>query len=126
MATHHMSAVDSAWLRMDKPGNLLVINSVMWSAEAADFDVLRSVIEERMLNRFPRFRQRPQGSRVPMGRAEWVDDEEFDPERHYRFVTLPAPGDQAALEAYVSSQTGIPLPEVLPRDLPSVYETRKR
>ena len=44
-----------------------------------------------------------------MGRAEWVDDEDFDVERHYRYVTLDAPGDEAALQAYVSSQTGIPL-----------------
>jgi diacylglycerol O-acyltransferase len=110
MGTHHMSAVDSAWLRMDQPGNLLVINSVMWSSEVADFDQLRAVIEERMINRFPRFRQRPQESRIPLARAEWADDEDFDPERHYRYVTLPEPGDQAALEAYVSSQSGIPLP----------------
>jgi diacylglycerol O-acyltransferase / wax synthase len=110
MATHHMSAVDSAWLRMDQPGNLLVINSVMWSAEQTDFTELAKVVEDRMINRFPRFRQRPQPARVPLGRADWVDDEDFDPERHYRYVTLPAPGDQAALEAYVSSQTGNPLP----------------
>jgi WS/DGAT/MGAT family acyltransferase len=110
MGTHHMSAVDSAWLRMDQPGNLLVINSVMWSAEAADFDQLRAIIEERMISRFPRFRQHPQDSRIPMGRAEWVDDEDFDPERHYRYVTLPEPGDQTALEAYVSSQSGRSLP----------------
>jgi diacylglycerol O-acyltransferase len=110
MGTHHMSAVDSAWLRMDQPGNLLVINSVMWSSQAADFEQLRTVMEDRMINRFPRFRQYPRDSRIPMGRAEWVDDDDFDTERHYRYVTLPAPGDQAALEAYVSSQSGVPLP----------------
>jgi WS/DGAT/MGAT family acyltransferase len=109
MATHHMSAVDSAWLRMDSPGNLLVINSVMWSSQVADFAMLRQIIEERMVNRFPRFRQHPRDSRIPLGRADWVDDDDFDPERHYRYVTLPEPGDRAALQAYVSSQSGIPL-----------------
>lgn len=109
MATHHMSAVDNAWLRMDQPGNLLVINSVMWSSEAADFDLLRKVIEERIVDKFPRFRQYPKESRIPLVRTEWVDDEDFSPERHYRYVTLPAPGDQSALQAYVSSQSGIPL-----------------
>ena len=109
MATHHMSAVDAAWLRMDQPGNLLVVNAAMWSSESSDFDLLRSVIEERMIHRFPRFRQRPRPSRIPLGRPEWEDDEEFDADRHYRYVTLDAPGDEAALQAYVSSQSGIPL-----------------
>ena len=109
MGTHHMSAVDSAWLRMDSPGNLLVVNAIFWTEEPVDFDAFRTVIGERMIDKFPRFRQHPGSSRIPMGRAEWVDDEDFDVERHYRYVTLDAPGDEAALQAYVSSQTGIPL-----------------
>ena len=104
-----MSAVDSAWLRMDTPGNLLVVNAVIWTAEPADFDVFRSIISERMIDRFPRFRQHPGSSRIPLRRAEWVDDDDFDPDRHYRYVTLDAPGDEATLQAYVSSQSGIPL-----------------
>lgn len=114
MGTHHMSAADSAWLRMDRPGNLLVVNAVMWSAQAADFAMLRATIEERMINRFPRFRQYPRPARLPFGRTEWVDDDDFDPQRHYRFVTLPEPGDEAALQAYVSSQSGIPLDPAAP------------
>lgn len=109
MGTHHMSAVDSAWLRMDTPGNLLVVNAVIWTAEPADFDVFREIISERMIDRFPRFRQHPGSSRIPLRRAEWVDDEAFDADRHYRYVTLEAPGDEAALQAHVSSQSGIPL-----------------
>ena len=109
MARHHMSAVDSAWLRMDTPGNLLVINSVMWMSGECDFAALRATIQERITDRFPRFKQFPRRPGNPLGRAEWVDDEDFDPDRHYRMVTLPAPGDQAALEAYVSSQVGLPL-----------------
>ncbi len=109
MGTHHMSAVDSAWLRMDSPGNLLVVNAIFWTDEPADFDQFRTVIGQRMIDRFPRFRQHPGSSRIPLGRAEWVDDEDFDANRHYRHVTLDAPGDEAALQAYVSSQTGIPL-----------------
>jgi diacylglycerol O-acyltransferase len=110
MGSHHMSAVDSAWLRMDQPGNLLVVNAVMWSSESSDFSALRTTIEQRMINRFPRFRQYPRPSRLPVvGRAEWVDDDDFDADRHFRHVTLADPGDEAALQAYVSSQSGIPL-----------------
>ena len=109
MGTHHMSAVDSAWLRMDNPGNLLVVNAVIWSAEPLGL--------RRTPRRHRRADDRPVpalppasgSSRIPLGRAEWVDDEDFDPDRHYRYVTLHEPGDEAALQAYVSSQTGIPL-----------------
>ncbi len=104
-----MSAVDNAWLRMDTPGNLLVVNAVMWSAQASDFDRLREVITDRMINRFPRFRQHPASSRLPFGRTEWVDDDGFDEEHHFRYVTLEAPGGEQALQAYVGSQTGLPL-----------------
>ena len=114
MGTHHMSAVDSAWLRMDSPGNLLVVNAIFWTEEPVDFDVLRTVIEERMIDRFPRFRQHPGSSWIRLGRSDWVDDEDFDVERHYRDVTLDAPGDEAALQAYVSSRTGIPLDPTRP------------
>jgi WS/DGAT/MGAT family acyltransferase len=109
-----MSAVDSAWLRMDSPGNLLVVNAVFWTDEPADLDALRAVIGERMVDRFPRFRQRAGSSRIPMGRAEWVDDEDFDVAHHFRYVTLEPPGDEAALQAYVSSQTGLPLDPARP------------
>ncbi len=109
-----MSAVDSAWLRMDRPGNLLVVNAVFWTSEPADLDVLRAVIEERMINRFPRFRQYPGSSSVPLGRADWVDDEDFDADRHYQFVTLPEPSGDAELQAYVSSHSGIPLDPTRP------------
>jgi diacylglycerol O-acyltransferase / wax synthase len=109
MTRHHMSAADSAWLRMDNPGNLLVINSIMWSSEPLDFEALKKVIEDRMIDKFPRFRQKAVHSRIPMMRAEWEDDETFDPERHYRYVTLPEPGDAHTLQAYVSSQTGLVL-----------------
>ena len=109
-----MSAVDSAWLRMDQPGNLLVVNAVMWSSQTADFTKFKETIEERMINRFPRFRQHPVASRIPLGRAEWADDEDFDAERHYRYVTLDDPGDEAALQAYVSSQSGLPLDHAHP------------
>lgn len=109
MATHHMSAIDNAWLRMDQPGNLLIVNTAMWSAEPMDHARVRAVIDERMVQRFPRFRQHPAGPTLPLGRADWVDDEDFDLDRHIREVTLPDPGDQAALQAYVSGQSGLPL-----------------
>ena len=53
-----ISAVDTAWLRMDHPGNLMMICAVLSFAERVSLTALRHVIEERFL-RFHRFRQRP-------------------------------------------------------------------
>ena len=53
-----VSAVDTAWLRMDRPGNLMMICGVLVFAERVTRARLARVIEERFLA-FPRFRERP-------------------------------------------------------------------
>ena len=68
-----MSHADAAWLRMDRPTNLMVINSLMWFDEPPDWDRLRANYVERIVERFPRFRQiaRTGG---PLGGPHWEDD----------------------------------------------------
>jgi Wax ester synthase-like Acyl-CoA acyltransferase domain len=90
-----MSSVDTAWLRMDSPGNAMMIVGVTATAtplHAADF---RRMIESRFLC-FPRFRHRP--AQDPLG-ASWVEDEAFDLDAHLERVTLPAPAGKAELQA---------------------------
>ena len=60
---HSMPHADAAWLRMDSATNLMVINSLMWFDETPDWDRLRANHVERIVDRFPRFRQiaRPGG-----------------------------------------------------------------
>jgi WS/DGAT/MGAT family acyltransferase len=94
-----MSAVDTAWLRMDSPGNAMMIVSVMTTATPVPLAELRRVIETRWLC-FPRFRLRP----VPdaLG-ASWQADTAFDLDQHLVPVELPAPGGQRELETLVST-----------------------
>lgn len=98
---HHerMSAVDTAWLRMDSPGNAMMIVSVMTTATPVRLAELRRVIQTRWLC-FPRFRLRP----VPdaLG-ASWQADPAFDLDRHLVPAELPAPGGQRELEALVGT-----------------------
>ena len=61
-----MSNGDAAWLHMDRPTNLMVITSVMWFDEPLDAGRLRGVIEERLVGRFVRFRQRAVESPLPL------------------------------------------------------------
>ena len=44
-----MSAVDTAWLRMDRPTNLMMIVGVMVFDHRMDFDRLRDTIEARLV-----------------------------------------------------------------------------
>ena len=52
-----ISAVDTAWLRMDRPANLMMICGMMLFDDRVDLSILREVIRTRMLC-FHRFRQR--------------------------------------------------------------------
>src|SRR5262245_49242815 len=96
--TERMSAVDAAWLRMDRPTNLMTIVGVVVFDSRVDFRRFRRTIEERFLA-FPRFRCRARQDAVT---AEWVPDPDFDLDRHVLRANLPETGGQAELEAFVS------------------------
>ena len=73
MSSQRMSSADAAWLHMDRPTNLMVVNALMWFDEPLDLERAREVVRERLVERFPRFRQRvaePRlGSACPAGRT---------------------------------------------------------
>lgn len=104
-----MSAIDAAWLRMDRPTNLAIITSVLWLARPPAWETVGELLRERLVDRFPRFIQRAVEPRIPIGMPRWEDDPRFDPRRHLRRHGLPAPGDQAALEAFVATLQSTPL-----------------
>ncbi len=100
MSRHPMPAADAAWLHMDRPTNPMVVNGLVVLAETPDFDAVAKVLEQRLVARFPRFRQRIADS---LGRGPaFEDDPSFDLDNHLHRLVLPAPGDRAALEATVS------------------------
>ncbi len=104
-----MSAIDAAWLRMDRPTNLAIITSVLWFARPPDWEAVGELLRERLVDRFPRFSQRAVEPRIPIGVPRWEDDPRFDLHRHVHRHRLPAPGDQAALEAFVGELQSTPL-----------------
>jgi diacylglycerol O-acyltransferase / wax synthase len=100
-----MSSVDLAWLRMDRPSNLMVICGVLVLHERITVAGLRSTIASRFL-RFPRFRQRP----LPTLRGfQWQTDERFDLGHHVERVVLPRGAADVELEAMVSKLVATPL-----------------
>ncbi len=100
--TTRMASADAAWLHMDRPNNLMVINSVMLFDQPLALDQLKTIIAERLVDRYPKFRQRVVESHLPLLPASWQDDPDFAIEHHVHHVALPAPGDDAALQELVS------------------------
>ena len=100
-----MSAVDAAWLRMDRQSNLMMIIGVWILDEPLDFPRFRRVIAERFL-KYERFRCRPVDD---LGGARWECDRDFDLDAHVLRVALPAPAAKAELEALVSDLAGMQL-----------------
>ncbi len=108
-----MSTADAAWLHMDRPTNLMVITGVIWFDEALDWDAVREVVSSRLVDRFPRFRQRIAESRIPLRGPSW-EDTDFDLDLHLHRVALPAPGDASALQELVSDVMARPLDRARP------------
>ncbi|MBK1679418.1 wax ester/triacylglycerol synthase family O-acyltransferase [Rhodocyclus tenuis] len=106
-----MSHVDTAWLRMDRPVNLMQIVGVMVFGGKLDFARLRRVVAHRLL-RYRRFRQI---AVVEDNGAWWVDDPAFSLDAHLRRSLLPAPAGKAELQQFVSELIANPLNPARPR-----------
>ncbi|MEJ2534967.1 MAG: wax ester/triacylglycerol synthase family O-acyltransferase, partial [Gammaproteobacteria bacterium] len=100
-----ISKVDTAWLRMEQPTNLMMITGVIVLDEGLDYERLLRTVEQRFLA-FKRFRQRAVDG--PAG-AYWELDEDFDLRAHVRRVALPEPADRRELEILVSDLASMPL-----------------
>ena len=105
-----MSAVDTAWLRMDRPYNLMMISGVMMFGEKIALRRLRKVIRERFLV-FRRFGQRAVETAAG---AFWETDPEFDLDRHIVRAELPGRAGRRELQAYISQLACTPLDPTRP------------
>ncbi|HEX7327407.1 MAG TPA: wax ester/triacylglycerol synthase family O-acyltransferase [Casimicrobiaceae bacterium] len=111
MKRQRISAVDTAWLRMDSPGNLMMICGVLFFRTRIDIARLRDVIAKRFLV-FPRFRQRPVET---VAVSYWEDDGAVDLEQHVVGVALPGRAGPRELQALVSRLMSTPLDPARPR-----------
>ena len=100
-----MSKVDTAWLRMERPTNRMMITGVLMFAGALDAARIKALLGERFLA-FRRFRQR---AAIGANGAYWETDEDFDLDWHVRVAALPGAADKAELEAFVSDLASTPL-----------------
>lgn len=106
--SQNLSPVDAAWLRMEDPTNLMMVTGLLVFDEQVDPRRLRTTLERRLLP-LDRFRQRVRESALGIALPHWEEDENFDLDAHLHRVAVPAPGDQAALQALVSDLMSTPL-----------------
>ncbi len=101
-----MSAVDTAWLRMDRPTNLMMIVGVMVFNQRIDFERLRNTVEARMVGRYRRFRQ---CAVQEVTGTWWEDDPDFDIDAHVKRRALPGSAGKKELQALASELSVQPL-----------------
>lgn len=103
-----MSKVDTAWLRMDSPSNLMMIVGVWILKPAVRYADACQRIEERLL-KYPRFGQKVVQDATG---ASWVTDSHFDIRRHVLREKLPPSAKahpQQALQARLAELALKPL-----------------
>jgi len=105
-----MSAVDTAWLRMDRPHNLMVICGVLLFHESVELKRVRELVRQRFLV-FSRFKQRAVAA---PGGVFWETEPHFDLRRHVVASRLPGRAGQSELQRYVSKLIATPLPPMRP------------
>ena len=100
-----ISSVDHAWLRMDHPGNLMMIVGVLVLDTPLSATRFKRLLEMRLL-RYARFRQRVVEDAAG---AWWENDPAFDLDRHVHRATLPGAGDKRELEKLAAQLAATPL-----------------
>lgn len=103
-----MSRVDTAWLRMDTPENLMMIVGVWFLKPRISIEALRERCAEKLLP-YRRFTQRVREDAIG---AEWVTDRDFELERHVQAGQIdiePGQAPMEALQAHVGMLASQPL-----------------
>src|SRR5271166_3949416 len=102
--SERIAPVDTWWLRMDRPHNLMTIVTVWILEGPVALDRLEKQLGERHLT-YRRYRQKVEFAR---GGPYWVDDPHFDLAHHMRRVRLPGRGGKEALERFAGDLASEP------------------
>ncbi len=105
-----MAKVDTAWLRMERPTNLMMITGVIMFPDRIDIERLRGVISDRFLS-FKRFNQKAIDT---SNGAFWEFDPDFDLSAHVRVTALPGKAGKRELEDLASELASTPLDQSKP------------
>ena len=103
------SGIDTAWLQLERETNRMVVHGLLFCDGPVEIAALRTRVRERWVDVYPGFRQRPTWPTGNVGLARWTDAPP-DLDDHITTMTLPEPGDDAALAARIGELMSRPLP----------------
>ncbi len=98
-----MSKVDTAWLRMDTPSNLMMIVGVWTLQPGISYEALCARVQERML-KYNRFTQRVVEDAAG---ASWLTDRNFDIANHVVREKLPRPRKGQTQQSVLQERVGV-------------------
>ncbi len=91
-----LSALDAEFLYLeDDVSHMHIAGACVFDGPAPPLSDIKGLVASK-LHLIPRYRQRIRSVPLDLGRPVWVDDPEFDLDRHIRSSSLCAPGDDAA------------------------------
>lgn len=110
MATQQRVSLDDAsWLHMDSRHNQMVVNTLVVLAGRPDWNRVVDAFVDRVIEVFPRFRQRVVQV-LPtvgaLGGPHWADDPDFALDRHVESVRLDGDSFEPALWRHLSVEAG--------------------
>ena len=98
---------DALWLEMDRPTNLMVVDSLVWTSTPVDWRRMRAVVRERLWDRYRVFRSIAEHG--DDGTWYWHEQHGDHLDEHITEMKLADPGDDAALQDFIGSQRTSPL-----------------
>jgi NRPS condensation-like uncharacterized protein len=100
----NLTPADACWLYSEWEKNHQTVSSFLTTDRLIDLEEYRHLVQTRLLDKYPVFKQKAVMSRNPLLMPHWEDDPDFDINNHIEVVDLAPPGDKAALEALISEQ----------------------
>lgn len=115
---HRVSGLDDSFVSLETPSQHLQIFSIFELDPATvpggySFEHFRDAMSLR-LRALPEFREKMSDSALNLDFPVWVEDRDFDIDRHVHRIGLPAPGGRAELEELCGCLAGLRLDHSLP------------
>ena len=100
-----ITPVDTAWLRMDRPNNLMMIVGVMIFDGKPDIPRFKRTVDARLM-KYRRFHQKVTSDATG---SWWEDDPDYDIDHHLSRTKLPGAAGKRELEELVARLVSSPL-----------------
>ncbi|MCT7660248.1 WS/DGAT/MGAT family O-acyltransferase [Mycobacterium deserti] len=113
-----LSGLDASFLYLETPAQPLHVCSILELDTSTmpggyAFDKFRDLLSER-IKAMPEFREKLADNRFNLDHPVWVDDKDFDVDRHLHRIGLPAPGGRRELAEICGHIASLPLDRTRP------------